>query len=326
MSRLPDMSISVAMCTCNGEPHLAEQLACIAAQDRLPDELVVHDDASTDGTVEIVERFAKSAPMPVRLTVNTTRLGVANNFSQAIADCRGRLIFTADQDDLWRPLKINRLGRLFDERPDVGLAFSNAELIDDEGHSLNCDLWRAVGFTRAERQAINDGHELRALLRHNVVTGATMGFRAELRDLVLPVDEGWIHDGWIALLAASVARLAAIDEPLTAYRQHANQQIGERRRSLFEDYQRIRRRGIDDFSRTVNNYAAAAERLAQHAERLRNDKILDTIRGKAEHFRAKAAMRHPSTRRLPLIVSEIRRRHYRDYSLGWKSILQDLFL
>ena len=58
------LRISVALCTFNGERFLGEQLASIAAQTRLPAELVVTDDASSDGTVALLEGFAQTAPFP----------------------------------------------------------------------------------------------------------------------------------------------------------------------------------------------------------------------------------------------------------------------
>ncbi|HLA84808.1 MAG TPA: glycosyltransferase family 2 protein [Thermoguttaceae bacterium] len=324
MSR-PETSISVALCTCNGERYLAEQLAGIAAQERLPDELVIHDDASTDGTAGLVGRFAATAPMQVRLTVNPARLGVTRNFARAIADCRGELIVLADQDDLWALHKVRRLHQTLTERPDAGLVFSNAERIDADGRRLDHDLWRTVGFGHGERRRMAAGRELDVLLRHNVVTGATVAFRARWRDLVLPIPDGWIHDAWIALVIAAVAPLAAIDEPLVRYRQHAGQQIGERKRSLLEDYLRIRGRGRDDFDRTADNHEAVLRRLSEHAGLLRDGRALDLLRQKVSHFRAKARMRQSIPRRLGLIAGELCRGRYRRCSLGWKSLAQDLF-
>jgi glycosyltransferase involved in cell wall biosynthesis len=62
--------ISVALCTYNGERFLPQQLATIASQSRLPDELVVCDDQSTDRTVAIVRDFAATVPYPVRVFEN----------------------------------------------------------------------------------------------------------------------------------------------------------------------------------------------------------------------------------------------------------------
>ena len=77
--------ISIALCTYNGEQFLREQLESFTCQRRLPDELIVSDDRSTDGTVSIVERFASQAPFPVALVVNDENLGSTRNFEKAIS-------------------------------------------------------------------------------------------------------------------------------------------------------------------------------------------------------------------------------------------------
>ena len=73
-------STSVALCTYNGERFLSEQLASLAAQTFLPDELVICDDASLDASMRIVEDFAKNASFPVRIYRNPKNLGYIKNF------------------------------------------------------------------------------------------------------------------------------------------------------------------------------------------------------------------------------------------------------
>ena len=143
------MNTSVAMCTCNGAAFLGEQLESIAAGERLPDEMVVCDDRSTDGTTAILRRFSERAPFPVRLTRNEHRLGSCRNFAKAIGQCRGRLILLADQDDVWAPGKLRRLTETMDEQPGAAVAFSNARMIGQAGEPLGYSLWEAVGFNRA---------------------------------------------------------------------------------------------------------------------------------------------------------------------------------
>src|SRR3990170_1386197 len=116
--------ISVAMCTYNGATHLAEQLESIAAQDCVPDELVVCDDGSTDATSSMVEQFAARAPFSVRLEVNRQNLGCTQNFAKAVGLCRGQLILLADQDDLWMPQKVRRLAEVLSGHPASAFAFS----------------------------------------------------------------------------------------------------------------------------------------------------------------------------------------------------------
>src|SRR5580704_19315016 len=91
--------VSVALCTCNGGRFLAEQLQSIASQTRLPQELVICDDASTDDTVSMIQGFSRTAPFPVKLFQNAERPGPAKNFDKAIRLCEGEIIFLCDQDD-----------------------------------------------------------------------------------------------------------------------------------------------------------------------------------------------------------------------------------
>ena len=97
---------SVAMCTYNGARFVAEQLESVAAQTRPPSELVVCDDRSTDGTARLVEQFAARAPFPVRLFVNERNLGSTANFGRAVTLAEGDLVALCDQDDVWRPEKL----------------------------------------------------------------------------------------------------------------------------------------------------------------------------------------------------------------------------
>jgi glycosyltransferase involved in cell wall biosynthesis len=214
------------MCTYNGAAYLAEQLDSLSAQTRLPNELVVCDDSSTDKrTREIVTDFARHAPFPVRLFVNKQNLGSRQSFEQAIRRCRGEIIFLCDQDDVWREDKLALIEREFSSRPQTGMVFSDAELVDENLVKLGA-LWTSFG---AEGQAeIERERAFHALLRGNLVTGATLAFRSRFRRLVLPIPSDIIlqHDGWMALIIAAVAPVVFLNEPLIKYRQHPTQQIG----------------------------------------------------------------------------------------------------
>ncbi len=109
--------ISVAICTYNGEKYLSEQLASIAAQTRLPDEMVVCDDCSSDATPDLVEEFARSAPFPVRFFRNPINLRSTKNFEHAIALCDGDFIALCDQDDIWLPEKLARQLAILESDP-----------------------------------------------------------------------------------------------------------------------------------------------------------------------------------------------------------------
>jgi glycosyltransferase involved in cell wall biosynthesis len=217
--------ISVALCTYNGQGLLPQQLASIAQQTRLPDELVVCDDRSTDRTFEMLGEFAATVPFPVEIIRNTETLGSTKNFEKAIRLCRGDLIALSDQDDLWYPNRLERSEQEFMAHPQAGLVFSDADVIDEQNRPLGATLWQQLGFAGKRKHDLMAGQFV-LLAKHRFVTGATMMFRATLRERFLPIGVGWVHDEWITLVVAAFSELRPIDQPLIRYRIHGSQQVG----------------------------------------------------------------------------------------------------
>jgi glycosyltransferase involved in cell wall biosynthesis len=218
--------VSVALCTYNGEKYLGKQLQSIAAQTRVPDELVVCDDCSSDATPEIIEEFARVAPFPVRFFRNRVNLRSTKNFEKAIELCDGDFIALCDQDDIWLPEKLARELAVLESDASLGGVFSDAELIDDASRLSGKRLWENVLFTAGEQDRLQSGHGADVFLKRNVVTGATLMFRASLRPLFMPIPAIWVHDGWIAWMLLIHSRLTLIAGPLIQYRLHSGQQIG----------------------------------------------------------------------------------------------------
>src|SRR4051795_4204317 len=133
-------AISVAMATYNGEAHLDEQLDSLAAQTRPPDELVVRDDGSEDGTVGILHAFARRMPFRVEVIAGGPRLGYAQNFVAASRACAGRLIFFADQDDSWRPPKLATVAHHV-RRREPGAVFHDFSLQSGDGTRLTPSVY-----------------------------------------------------------------------------------------------------------------------------------------------------------------------------------------
>ena len=320
-------SLSVALCTCNGAKYLPEQLESLAKQDRTIDELVICDDASTDNTQTLLRAFAAAAPLPVRLQINPRQLGIAQNFQQSISLCRGDIIFLCDQDDRWRPDKLRRMLECFaDEK--VGLAFSNARVVDANGLATGRRFWNSIWFNPAEQKSVRDGRVVPVLLRHAIAAGSMLAFRSRFLPLILPLtDLPRSHDIWITLLIASVAPIAVVDEDLIDYRMHGANQIGLPPPGLRGQIQMGRRQiSQNAFGLAADLYEAIFERLT--ASRLDwpiTDETLNLLREKIEHSRVRNTL--PGwPARLGIINRERRRGNYAKYSYGFKSVLQDLFL
>ncbi len=109
------ITVSVAMATYNGEKYIREQLDSLAAQEHVPAELVVTDDASTDETLAIIDEFSKIVPFPVYIHRNDRRVGYRANFMRAAALCRSELVAFCDQDDIWDPRKIAVCAETFED-------------------------------------------------------------------------------------------------------------------------------------------------------------------------------------------------------------------
>jgi hypothetical protein len=165
------------------------------------------------------------------------------------------------------------------------------------------------------------------ILRQNIVTGATLVFASRFKPLVLPIDPHWVHDGWIALLiAATGAGVSIIDEPMIRYRQHASQEIGALRRSLFQQYRNARDMGRQVFAEHAEMYQAAYERLAAMSKQFPlAPEVLAMLEQKIQHFRTRSEIRLGERGRILSSVNELVSLRYRRYSMGWKSFAQDLF-
>ena len=311
--------MSVALCTYQGERHLADQLESIALQTLLPAEVVICDDGSTDGTVDVVERFAARAPFRVRLHVNPENLGVTANFARAISMCRGSIIALADQDDVWAPEKLERQIAAFRDRPGAGAVFSDAELVDGSLRPLGRTLFEATRFTERRRRRFNGGHALEILVARSVVCGATLAFRSSFRDLVLPIPSTGLHDVWIAGLLASASDVVALPEPLVRYRQHGANQVGAAARGPGARLATRRRRGV--FGDEVAHYRAMAERLRHRAAAHVHADDLRLLDRKVEHLQFRYGLgRH----RVVSVLGELLRGRYHRYSRGLESAGYDL--
>lgn len=212
------MKTSVAICTFNSARFLPFQLASIASQSVLPDEVVVCDDGSMDETLTILEQWAEEVPFPVRIQNNAQNLGYTQNFGQAVSLCRGDVIFLADHDDVWLPSRIQRTLEAFEANPELGLVTSDAQIIDAEGNDQGMNLLEFV--TRMHL------HEFWRFFfptdqKMTLWTGCTMAVRREFLAPSLPIPAGIAcHDVWFYLTFALSSKLAFLPEPLIQYRLH----------------------------------------------------------------------------------------------------------
>lgn len=320
------MRVSVAMCTYQGARHLDEQLASIADQAQPPDELVVCDDGSTDGTLEILRDFAAKHGW-MQIIRNTERLGSLKNFQQETELCGGEVICFADQDDVWHPQKLKKLCAALAESPGAGLVFCNAEVVNENLEYSGYSLWQFRRFSRRRQGVSRRGGAFRYVLGQGIASGMAMGFRSKFKDLVLPI-EALSHDLWVSILvSATTPDVALVPERLAQWRQHITQQTGSVTVSTFsKQLSESKSHGDSHYIELVEGYQMILNRLIANRETYPcSEEALDALAKKIDHLKARARMRQGKGR-LPLVAGEAMRGHYGRYSNGLRSALKDLVL
>lgn len=318
------LRLSVAMCTYNGAKYLEDQLRSLEQQSRRPDEVVVFDDRSSDASADIVAAFARRAPFEVCLSVNSQNLGVTKNFEAAIRKCTGDIVALADQDDFWLPHKLGRIEQEFLDHSDIGCIFTDAEVTDPHLESLGYNLWSVVGFGQRDVASLREGDGLAVLLKHNVVTGATMAFRSELRGMLLPIPSDWIHDEWIAVMCSAVSKIAAIDQALIQYRQHSSNQIGARKKTFVT---KIKRSSSRNLVIEISKNEALRDRLGMcfDVNDQAHGSTLLFLQGKISHLSIRIKLKKSLTAGFTDGLHELLLGKYGKYSSGIKSFVSDLY-
>lgn len=318
------MKISIVLCTWNGERYLGPQLDSLLAQTRRPDEIVVNDDVSADGTWALLEAFAARAGamgIAVKLQRNPVNLGYVRNFADGLQRATGDLLFLCDQDDVWHPRKLERMEAEFLRRPGLGLLHTDARLVDADGGDLDCSLFEALEMTADEIEAEHAGRAFEVQMRRNTVTGATAALRRDLLPGVLPVPDGWVHDEWLAMALSTRAQVDCLEWASIDYRQHGGNQIGIRRRTAAEKLfnPHVDKRGFMDLiaSRLEHVLLTEPGLGLQPAQ-------LEELAGKARHARFRADLPRAAATRVPAVLREARSGRYRRYSSGLRSVVSDL--
>jgi glycosyltransferase involved in cell wall biosynthesis len=318
--------ISVALGTHNGERFLEAQLRSILQQ-RLPvAEIVLSDDASRDGTVELAQAIVSEprAGAPVELVVlrNASPLGVTANFEQALTAATGEFIALSDQDDVWRPDRLERAMQAFDARPQLQLVASDARLVDGDGHPLGGSLFGTLGLGAATLARWAAGGATAELMRRNLLTGATMLLRRELVTRAAPFPDSWVHDEWLAVVASLTGGAGIVPEPLIDYRQHGANQIGVTTLDLGGRFGRLAEPRTERNARLLERARALAERLPALAPG--DERIAAAAAAKLAHEHARSALPEARLARVLPVLREWRTGGYSRYGLGPQDVLRDL--
>lgn len=322
------LKLSVALVAYNRERFLTEQLASIIAQKRLPDELIIGDDCSTDRTAEIIGDFAARAPFPVHWYVNESNHGYSRNLEHAIQLCSGDVIVFCDDDDVCLPEKLQVTEEEFLGSPATGLMVSDSVLVDEQLDPLGLTLWDTARFPAREARTVLSDPIVMA--RHFIAAGHVIAFRASLKPYIMPFPQKLpprvFCDVWIALVLASLTNIACLSHPLVLHRLHGKQIAGvqtlasSQKRIEFRSRERER---IAEFMPLVEEVIGRVSTLADTELAKRN---LESLTRWVEHMKMQTRLSEVKRSRLLPIAHALLTGGYHRYSRGLLTAARDLLL
>lgn len=243
------VTTSVLVNTLNHERFIEECIDSLLVQSVLPNEIIVHDDGSSDDTVARLRRYGN------RITLIETprerepaHLRQARAVEKAFARSSGRLVFLLDGDDRFKRDKIEQYVAAFSANPDAALIQAPMDKIDEHG--------RLIGSNIERRKHIVE--HLKEIYRHQDVDffypTSALAFSRSYLECVLPLD---FSDGcalWadtrLSIVAPYFGRVITLPDVLTEWRRHvASDSVRARSRRLQIQQTLMRTRVFNHFCR-----------------------------------------------------------------------------
>ena len=200
--------ISVCIATYNGERYNRQQINSIVCQLNVDDEIIVSDDGSTDGTLDIVKGIGDKR---IKIIEGPGRKSPILNFECALKASKGDFIFLSDQDDVWKPDKVEICMKWLKTYHCV---VSDAEVTDNRLKPLYPSLYDIM--------QVRQGRIYNTIWK-NGYTGCCMAFRRNVLEASLPFPKNIpMHDIWIGNVAAYKYNVIFIPDRLIHFRRHEN--------------------------------------------------------------------------------------------------------
>ena len=146
-------------------------------------------------------------------------------------------------------------------------------------------------------------------------------FRRSLAELAMPFPNGWVHDEWLAMVAAAVDGMDVSSESIIGYRQHGANQIGVEKLSLVGRIARILEPGTARNHRLLQRAIVLPERLQTVGA---SPDRLEAARVKIVHEQMRSLLKPSRVLRIIPIVQELRSGRYRRFGRGIGDAVRDL--
>lgn len=204
--------VSVILTSFNGvtRGYLGFAIESVLNQTYKEFELLIIDDGSMDGTKEFCKKYLDDSRVQYIYQVNK---GLASARNTGIEKSQGKYICFLDDDDVWKEDKLQKQVEFFEKNPDVGMVYTNLELIDEIG--------KVIGYQKHKA----NGDIYKELFFENIVDApSSCMIKKEVFEKVGNFKE-WMksnedYELWFRI--AKEYKIYSINEPLVEYRVHQN--------------------------------------------------------------------------------------------------------
>ena len=216
--------VAVLMATYNGEKYISEQIESVLCQTFKDFCIYIHDDGSTDKTKEMIQKFERENPGRIVIMDSSPQGGAKANFLYMLRNVAADIYMFCDQDDVWMKDKMEKSVTKFDDNIENGpmLVYTDLRYVDKDLNTIEDSYFQYMG-KNSNKNSIQD------ILKKNLFVGCTLTINRKLRDIALnyrDINNIFMHDWWIGLIASVKGDMFFIDEQMIMYRQHDNNVTG----------------------------------------------------------------------------------------------------
>ncbi|MBS4750889.1 glycosyltransferase [Carnobacteriaceae bacterium zg-ZUI78] len=203
--------------------YLEEQFKSLEEQTYPNYHIYIRDDSADDDYFKQIATLATTIfTRPFTIVQNDVNMGSTKTFELLTSDCQQEYIAYCDQDDRWHHQKIEKLVYKLEQEKAL-LVYSDLAIIDENGQFVSSS------FATVNKRIyhVYGDNTFSFFIRRNCMPGCSMLMLTEIAKKAMPFYEEYVHDHWLALVAASMGRIAFIKELLIDYRLHQHNQIGK---------------------------------------------------------------------------------------------------
>lgn len=230
-------TIDIILLCYNQERYIEQALRSIYAQE-LPEDvkasIIVADDASSDGTLDIIQRFAPESPFPVVFLPAESNVGISRNYKRSFAVASADYVAILEGDDYWLPNHIAMHIDFLEKHLDCTMSMNRFYSTSDTNEERTISKWN-----------INEENYL-VDLHLQIATGNQLGnlsaccFRTKnLQQLPDDMYELHVDDFLLGIMMAREGYIAILKEPTSIYRCNQNSMwasmsmIGKYKRNMY---------------------------------------------------------------------------------------------